>query len=214
MVWVRVAFHENDGHHENDENDKDNLHSYKQGVQRWIRGNHGNHENDENHGNPGCKPRVPQTTGLEIPEISICGKFDGNFAGFFWTHQLKAQEIRGKFLSIFHAKLRRSKNIFRANFVLQTCRPNNYSCDPSDHLQESPGPLGPKSQKSLTKSLFGGLQKSPRKYPKKSKNTRKNPILGIFRLFRVFSGTFLQTPKKTLFETSLGFRAQRARRLL
>ena len=53
--------------HQNDENDKDNSDSYKQGVEWWIRGNHGNHENDENHGNPGCKPRVPQTTGLDIP---------------------------------------------------------------------------------------------------------------------------------------------------
>ena len=68
MVWVRVAFHENDGNHENDENDEDNSDSYKQGVECWICGNHGNHENDENHENPGCKPRVPQTTGLEIPE--------------------------------------------------------------------------------------------------------------------------------------------------
>ena len=74
MVWVRVAFHENDGNHENDENDEDNSDSYKQGVESWIRGNHGNHENDENHGNSGCKPRVPQTTGLEIPE-----KFDLEF---------------------------------------------------------------------------------------------------------------------------------------
>ena len=66
-----VAFHENEGNHENDENDEndeDNSDSYKQGVECWIRGNHGNHENDENHENPGCKPRVPQTTGLEIPE--------------------------------------------------------------------------------------------------------------------------------------------------
>ena len=68
MVWVRVAFHENDGNHENDENDSD---SYKQGVECWIRGNHGNHENDENHENPGCKPWVPQTIGLEIPENKV-----------------------------------------------------------------------------------------------------------------------------------------------
>ena len=33
-----------------------------------ISGNHGNHGNDKNHGNSGCKPMVPQTTGLEIPE--------------------------------------------------------------------------------------------------------------------------------------------------
>ena len=64
MVWVQLAFHENDGNHENDENDSD---SYKQGVECWIRGNHGNHEND--HKNPGCKPQVPQTTGLEIPDF-------------------------------------------------------------------------------------------------------------------------------------------------
>ena len=32
MVWVRVAFHENDGNHENDDNDEDNSDSYKQGV--------------------------------------------------------------------------------------------------------------------------------------------------------------------------------------
>ena len=59
MVCVRVAFHENDGTHENDENDEDNSDSCKQGVECKIRGNHGNHENDENHGNPGCKPQVP-----------------------------------------------------------------------------------------------------------------------------------------------------------
>ena len=68
MVCVRVAFHENDGNHENDENDEDNSDSCQQGVECWIRGNHGNHENDENHENPGCKPRVPQTTGLETPD--------------------------------------------------------------------------------------------------------------------------------------------------
>ena len=69
MVCVRVAFHENDGNHENDENDEDNSDNPQQGVECWIRGNHGNHENDENHENPGCKPRVPQTTGLEIPDL-------------------------------------------------------------------------------------------------------------------------------------------------
>ena len=65
MVCVRVAFRENDENHENDKNDEDNSDSYKRGVEPWIRGNHGNRENDESHGNPGCKPRVPQTTGLE-----------------------------------------------------------------------------------------------------------------------------------------------------
>ena len=87
-------------------------------------------------------------------------------------------------------------------------------CDPSRHLQESPGPPGPKSQKSLKKGLLGGLQKSPKKYPKKSKNTDFRTFLGIFSPFRVFFGTFLQTPQKTFFETFSRFRARRARRLL
>ena len=71
MVCMRVTFHENDGNHENDENDEDNSDSYKQAVQCWIRGNHENHGNDENHGNPGCKPRVPQTTGFRNTRIKF-----------------------------------------------------------------------------------------------------------------------------------------------
>ena len=55
-----------DGTRENDENDKDASDSYKQRVECWTSGNHGNHGNVENYRNPGCKPRVPQTTGLEI----------------------------------------------------------------------------------------------------------------------------------------------------
>ena len=54
------------------------------------------------------------------------------------------------------------------------------SYDPSRHLQESPDPPGLKSQKSLKKGLFGGAQKSPKKYPKKSKNTDFRAFLGIF----------------------------------
>ena len=68
MVCVRVAFHENDGNHENDENNEHDSDSYNQGVECWTHENHGNHENDENHVKPGCKPWVPLTTGLEIPE--------------------------------------------------------------------------------------------------------------------------------------------------
>ena len=37
----------------------------------WVPGNHGNHGHDENHGNPGCKPQVPQSTGLEISNLSF-----------------------------------------------------------------------------------------------------------------------------------------------
>ena len=36
MVWVRVAFHENDGNHENDKDDEDNSDSYKQGAELEI----------------------------------------------------------------------------------------------------------------------------------------------------------------------------------
>ena len=61
----------NDRKHENNENDEDNSDSYKQGVECWIGGNHGSHGNKENCRNPGCKPRVPQTTGLEIPEQKL-----------------------------------------------------------------------------------------------------------------------------------------------
>ena len=57
-------FTQNDGNRENYE---DNSDSYKQGVECWISGTH--HEIDENHGNPGCKPRVPQITGLEIADL-------------------------------------------------------------------------------------------------------------------------------------------------
>ena len=72
-----------------------------------------------------------------------------------------------------------------------------YGCDPSRHLQESPGPPGPKSQKNLKKRLLGGLLKSPRKYPKKKpKMPTFGPFLDIFRHFRVFFGTFLETPQK------------------
>ena len=56
---MRVAFHEND---------EDNSDNYKQGVECETSGDHGNHGNDENYGSPGCKSRVPQTTGLEIPD--------------------------------------------------------------------------------------------------------------------------------------------------
>ena len=67
MVCMRVPFHENDGNHENDEDHSD---SYKQGGGEFrISGNHGNHRNGENNGDPGCKPQVHQTTGLQT---SIC----------------------------------------------------------------------------------------------------------------------------------------------
>ena len=68
MVCMRVAFHKNDGNHENDGNNEGNSDSYKQGFECWTSGTHGKRGNDENHGNLGCEPRVPQSTGLEIPK--------------------------------------------------------------------------------------------------------------------------------------------------
>ena len=48
--------------------------------------------------------------------------------------------------------------------------------------------------------FFGCLQKSPRKYPKMSKTHQNVQVcIFFFQIFRVFSGTFSQTPKKTLF---------------
>ena len=38
---------------------------------------------------------------------------------------MKAQNFRGKYWSIFREKIRALKKIFRANFVLQKCHPNN-----------------------------------------------------------------------------------------
>ena len=68
MVYMRVAFHENDGNHENDENDEDDSDSYKQGDDWQQSVIHGNHRHDKNHGKSGCKPQVLQTTGLEMPD--------------------------------------------------------------------------------------------------------------------------------------------------
>ena len=62
--------------------------------------------------------------------------------------------------------------------------------------------LRARKRKKVSKKVFwGGRQKSPKKNRKKSKNTQKDPKIGIFRLFRVFFGTFLLTPRKTFFET-------------
>ena len=71
MVCQTYGLHENDGNHENDENDEENSDSLEQGVEYWIIRNYGTHGNDDNHENPGCKPRVPQTTGLEVPEQKV-----------------------------------------------------------------------------------------------------------------------------------------------
>ena len=66
-------------------------------------------------------------------------------------------------------------------------------------------PSGPEIAKKVSKGSFWGSgeksQNIPEKVSKYRKNTQKGPKIGIFRLFRVFFETFLQTPQKTLFET-------------
>ena len=61
---MRVAFHENNRNHENDENNSD---SCKQGVECWINGNPGNHGMTKTAEIQGCKQWLPQVAGLEIP---------------------------------------------------------------------------------------------------------------------------------------------------
>ena len=82
LMSSRVAIHENDRNHENEEDNSDN---YKQ-IECWISGNHGNHANDENHGNPRYKPQVPENNGfrnknngLEIPELRAPVREHGAF---------------------------------------------------------------------------------------------------------------------------------------
>ena len=67
-------------------------------------------------------------------------------------------------------------------------------CDPSEHLQKSPGPEGPELRKKIKRGLFGGLQKSPRKYPKKSENTQNWTLFSD--LFGYFRGLFCRPPKR------------------
>ena len=65
--------------------------------------------------------------------------------------------------------------------------------------------LRAQNRKKVSKRVFLGVwrkvSKNTRKSLKIPKNTQKGPKIGIFRLFRVFFETFLQTPKKTLLET-------------
>ena len=50
-----------------------------------------------------------------------------DFCGIFLsTHKIKDQIFRGKYRSIFREKIHGSKKTFRANFVLQTCRPKKF----------------------------------------------------------------------------------------
>ena len=59
------------------------------------------------------------------------------------------------------------------------------------------GPSGPEIAKKSQKRSFWGSAEKSQKIPGQSKNTDFRTFLGIFRFFRVFSGTFLRTPKRT-----------------
>ena len=75
-----------------------------------------------------------------------------------------------------------------------------FTCDPSRHVQESPGPPGPKSLKRLQKPFWWGpAKKSPKKNPRSPKMPQKvqfsaflGHILGYFR------GLFCRPPPKRL----------------
>ena len=65
------------------------------------------------------------------------------------------------------------------------------------------GPSGPEIAKKISKRVFWGAaeKKVPKNTRQSPKNTPKSPKIGILGFVRVFFGTFLQTPQKTLFET-------------
>ena len=65
---------------------------------------------------------------------NLVGEFFGNFRREIWREfdgiflrptKIKAQNFQGKFQSMFRGKFRGAIKIFRANFVLQTCHPND-----------------------------------------------------------------------------------------
>ena len=70
-----------------------------------------------------------------IFERGICWEsWQGICRIFFRIQKIKAQTIRRKIRSIFREKIRALEKIFRANFVLQTCHPNDedYEDDKDD----------------------------------------------------------------------------------
>ena len=95
MVCMPVAFHENDGNHENDE---DNSDSHKQGVECWIHGNRGKHgkmspqrlRNARFVGNETCAQTFSALTFLNTPQGSgTSGKIPG-------TSQIPLFETQGR----------------------------------------------------------------------------------------------------------------------
>ena len=94
------------------------------------------------------------------------------------------------------ARLRSSKPVDCVHFELLFF---GKLCDPSDHLQESPGPQRPKAQKSLKKSLFRGFTKKSPKIPEKVKKHPETPKFGHFLTFSGIFGDFFADPRKDSF---------------
>ena len=75
--------------------------------------------------------------------------------------------------------------------------------------------LRARNPKKVSKRVFLGVcKKVPENTRKSRKIYPKLDFLGYFSTFSGIFGDFLQTPKNTLLETFLGFRARRVRRLL
>ena len=98
------------------------------------------------------------------------------FCGIFSDPQNKGSKNRGKLRSIFREKIRASKKIFRANFVLQMCHPKSLCNFARGQLQNN----YVMSTKLVAQELFcviGGLQR-PRTLPcwatRNLRNSREN----------------------------------------
>ena len=106
---MRVAFHENDGNHEDDEGNSD---SYAHGVECWISGNHSNHGNDENHRNPECKPRVPQQWVLTLTCPTMAQENDKQKTSFGSSQEGGSKRVALADVSCTES---RNKGIFRCS---------------------------------------------------------------------------------------------------
>ena len=73
------------------------------------------------------------------------------------------------------------------------------ACDPSRHLQESPGPPGPNYSQKVSKRVFLGVRQ---KVTENKIKSNFQTFWALFGLSGVFSETFFSgPPKNTLFET-------------
>ena len=71
MVCLWVAFHENNGNHETTKTMKTTRTATNKELGAGFAKVTYTTKYGENHGKLGCKPRLPQTTGLEIPDFRV-----------------------------------------------------------------------------------------------------------------------------------------------